>query len=356
MTVETELHTEPPMSEPLPPTAERGRSIMEKVGAQNLSLLVALGVLVVFFSTQNDSYYSWGNVMNIGDSIAVIGLLAMGETFVILAGALDISVGAVAAVTGVAAATLMVHDWSAPLAIIAGLVVGFLLGMFNGFCVNTLKVNPVITTLGTLQAFKGLAFFIAPNNRPVDVRDPNFTVLGTGRLFRTDTFPGIPYSLLFMLAVCAVMIVILRATTFGRAVYALGGNEKAAHLSGINVKRIKTMLFGLSGLLAGAGGLLIAARTGSATAETANAGYELRAITAVFLGGAATTGGKGTMVGTVLAVLVVGALNNGMNLVGWSTYWQFVALGMLLIGAVAIGEWRKSRDERSLMGRSTKAL
>jgi len=354
MTAATDRRAQHPATEQ-PPAGRSGKSIMDKIGAQNLSLLVALALLVLYFASRDSVFYSWPNLMNIGDSIAVIGLLAMGETFVILSGALDISVGAIAAVTGVVAGTLMINGWSSPIGIVGGLLAGFLLGMFNGFCVNTLKVNPVITTLGTLQLFTGLAFFIAPNARPVDVRNSSFTILGTGRLFRTDSFPGIPYSLIFMLAVCAAAIVVLRATTFGRAVYALGGNEKAAHLSGINVKRVKTMLFALSGLLAGAGGLLIAARTGSATAETANAGFELRAITAVFLGGAATTGGKGTMVGTLLAVVLVGALNNGMNLIGWSTYWQFVALGMLLIGAVAVGEWRKSRDERSLMGRSAAA-
>jgi ribose/xylose/arabinose/galactoside ABC-type transport system permease subunit len=318
-----------------------------RIDGQNLALLALLGLLVLWFYSVNRLFLSWPNIMNIADAMAVIGLMAAGQTLVILAGGLDISVGASAAVCSVVAAVLMLHGWPVVLAVIAAVLTGLMLGGFNGFCVNVLRVNPVITTLGTLLLFKGLAFFIEPGQRPVGVRNATFQTLGTGRLLRSDGFPGIPVSFLFMLAVAVVVWVFLTTTDVGRYVYAVGGNERAARLSGISTKRITFMLYALSGALAGMGGLVIAARTGSANAEIANQGYELRAITAVFLGGAATTGGKGTMGGTLLAVLVIGVLSNGMNLIGINQFWQFIAQGSLLISAVAIGEWRKRRDEAS---------
>lgn len=337
----------PPVSDPDDPGSRRTFRLPFRIGGQIVALLGLLAALVTWFYVANGLFLSWANVMNIGDAMAVIGLMAAGQTLVILAGGLDISVGAAAAVVGVVAAVLMVNGWPVGLAVAAAVLSGLVLGGFNGLCVNVLRVNPVITTLGTLQLFKGIAFFIEPGQKPVGVRNATFQKLGTGRLFRTDDFPGIPISFLFMLAVAAAVWVFLTTTDVGRYVYAVGGNERAARLSGIATKRVTFMLYALSGALAGMGGLVIAARTGSANAEIANQGYELRAITAVFLGGAATSGGRGTMGGTLLAVLLVGVLSNGMNLIGINQFWQFIAQGALLIAAVAVGEWRKRRDEAS---------
>ena len=339
-----------PAAPPQPPPASPSRrhrlsAFGLSIDGQLVALLGLLVALVVWFYIQNTLFLSWANVMNVGDAIAVIGLLAAGETLVILAGGLDISVGATAAVAGVVAAVLMLHGWPAVPAIVMAVAAGLILGGFNGFCVNVLRVNPVITTLGTLQLFKGIAFFIEPDQKPVGVRNSFFQKLGTGRLFRTDNFPGIPVSFLFMLAVGLIVWVFLTSTDIGRNVYAVGGNERAARLSGIATRRVSWMLYMLSGALAAMGGLVIAARTGSANAEVANQGYELRAITAVFLGGASTSGGRGTMGGTLLAVLLVGVLSNGMNLIGINQFWQFIAQGTLLIAAVAVGEWRKRRAE-----------
>ncbi|CAN5586610.1 ABC transporter permease [soil metagenome] len=354
----TDTSTAPPA--PPAPTAERlagpvpgrrrGFRLPFRIDGQNVALLGLLVLLALWFNTANGLFHSWANIMNIGDAIAVIGFMAAGQTLVILAGGLDISVGAVAAVSGVTAAVLMQHGWPVLLAVLGAVVVGLALGGFNGFCVNVLHVNAVITTLGTLQLFKGIAFFIEPGQKPVGVRNSAFQKLGTGRLWRTSDFPGVPISFLFMLGVAAVVWVFLRSTDVGRNVYAVGGNERAARLSGIGTRRVKFMLYALSGALAAMGGLVIAARTGSANAEIANQGYELRAITAVFLGGASTTGGRGTMGGTLLAVLLVGVLSNGMNLIGINQFWQFLAQGALLIAAVAVGEWRKTRDDASARG------
>ena len=226
-----------PVAPPQPPPASPSRR--HRLGAFGLSvdgqlvaLLGLLVALVVWFYIQNTLFLSWANVMNVGDAIAVIGLLAAGETLVILAGGLDISVGATAAVAGVVAAVLMLHGWPAVPAIVMAVAAGLILGGFNGFCVNVLRVNPVITTLGTLQLFKGIAFFIEPDQKPVGVRNSFFQKLGTGRVFRTDNFPGIPVSFLFMLAIGVIVWVFLTSTDIGRNVYAVGGNERAARLSG----------------------------------------------------------------------------------------------------------------------------
>jgi len=218
-----------------------------------------------------------------------------------------------------------------------------------------LNVNPIIATLGTLAAYAGLAFLIAPGGKPVGVvTQPDFTWLGTGRIFEGAPIPnlgsspwtGIPVIFLALLLVAALFHILMRYTDFGRAIYAIGGNAVAARLAGITVRRVKIGMYILSGAAAGLAGVLLTARTTSGNPINGQ-GLELQAITAVFLGGAATTGGKGTIVGTVLAVVLVGVLNNGMNLLGVNTFYQRVALGVLLIGAVAISQWRQTRSERA---------
>jgi ribose transport system permease protein/L-arabinose transport system permease protein len=196
---------------------------------------------------------------------------------------------------------------------------------------------------------------VAPEGKPVGVvTQPDFTWLGTGRVAAELPLPelggrawtGIPILFIIFLIVAAIFHVIMKYTDFGRTVYAIGGNATAARLAGINLTRAKIGMYVLSGATAGLAGVLLAARTTSGNPINGT-GLELQAITAVFLGGAATTGGKGTIVGTVLAVLLVGVLNNGMNLVGVSTFYQRVALGVLLIAAVALAQWRQSRAERA---------
>jgi ribose/xylose/arabinose/galactoside ABC-type transport system permease subunit len=230
------------------------------------------------------------------------------------------------------------------------------LGVINGLVVTKLHVNPIIATLGTLAAFAGLAFLVAPGGKPVGViTQPDFTWLATGRLFPTLPMPelagtrpwtGVPILFLIFMLVAAIYHVIMKYTDFGRSVYAIGGNDVAARLAGINLTRSKIAMYMLCGATAGLAGVLLTARTTSGNPIN-GVGFELQAITAVFLGGAATTGGKGTIVGTVLAVLLVGVLNNGMNLVGVGTFYQRVALGVLLIAAVALAQWRQAHAERA---------
>jgi ribose transport system permease protein/L-arabinose transport system permease protein len=352
------------------------RRILKGIGADNLSLLIALAVLVFLITTASglvgltggDKFFTWQNLMNsLAQAVVIVGLLAIGETVVIVAGALDISVGSVASIGSVASASVLVGvgtfgsfsfifpTGNVVVALVAGIVAGMMAGFINGLIVTVLRVNPIIATLGTLAAFAGLAFLIAPDGKPVGVvTQPQFTWLAQGRLFSDVPIPdlngskwtGVPFLTIILLIVTALFHILMAFTDFGRSIYAIGGNETAARLAGINLNRVRVIMYVLSGGVAGLAGVLLTARTTSGNPIN-GVGLELQAITAVFLGGAATAGGKGTIIGTFLAVIVVGVLNNGMNLLGFNTFVQRVALGLLLIGAVAISQWRQAREEKA---------
>jgi len=351
------------------------RRIVGFIGADNLTLIFALIILVLlivlvspwFGFKGGDKFFTWQNLMNsLAQAIVVVGLLAIGETVVIIAGALDISVGSVASLGSVAAASVLVgigtigalhflptnNVW---IAVLAGILIGVLAGLFNGFVVTALRVNPTIATLGTLAAFAGFAFLLAPEGKPIGVlTQPQFTWLAQGRFLTGLHIPaiggsnwtGIPVLTVIFVLVAILVHILMTFTDFGRAIYAIGGNATAARLAGINLSRIRVLMYMLSGGIAGLAGVLLTARTTSGNPVN-GVGLELQAITAVFLGGAATAGGKGTVFGTFIAVIMVGVLNNGMNLLGFNTFTQKVALGFLLIAAVAISQWRQARAERA---------
>lgn len=364
-------------SQPAAPLATSSplRRAIAIVGTDNLSLLLALAGLVFLITvvsgwfglTGGDRFFSWQNIMNsLAQAIVIVGLLAVGQTVVIIAGALDIAVGSTASIGSVVAASVLVGVGTVGalgifptgnvfFAVLAGILAGAVAGAINGLIVTVLRVNPIIATLGTLAAFGGIAFLLAPDGKPIGVvTQPAFTWLAQGRFLTTLPIPplggsnwtGVPVLTVILLIVAAIVHSIMSYTTFGRAIYAIGGNATAARLAGINVRRVIILMYMLSGSIAGLAGVLLTARTTSGNPVNGT-GIELQAITAAFLGGAATTGGKGTIMGTVLAVILVGILNNGMNLLGFNTFIQRVALGLLLISAVAISQWRSSRAERA---------
>lgn len=350
--------------------AGRLRRAVGLLGVDNLSLVLALGALsaaIAFVSpalgiSGGTNFLSWQNLMNsLAQSVVVVGLLAIGETVVIVAGALDISVGSIASVASVVSALVVTQGvlglfpGSVALAFAAGMAAGAVAGVINGTIVTVLKVNPIIATLGTLAVFDGLAFLIAPEGKPIGiVTKPDVTWLGTGRFLQDlpipalggRPWPGVPVMFVVFAIVAIVMHVVMRYTSFGRSIYAIGGNATAARLAGINVRAVRIGMYICSGAIAGIAGLLLTAQTTSGNPINGR-GLELQAITAVFLGGAATAGGRGTIVGTVLAVLLVGVLNNGMNLLGVGQFYQRIALGLLLIFAVALSQWRQARSERA---------
>ena len=348
--------------------------IISVIGVDNLSLIIAITILLLlliivsgwFGYEGGDKFLTWQNLMNsLAQAIVIVGLLAIGETVVIIAGGLDISVGSVASIGSVVAASVLVGvgvgsgisflSGSVFFAVLMGIIAGMLCGAINGFIVTILKVNPIIATLGTLAAFAGIAFLLVPGGKPVGVlTQPQFTWLAQGRFMMDWAIPplgnskwtGVPVLTVILLIVVLIVHILMTYTDFGRAIYAIGGNDIAARLAGINLSRVKVYMYMLCGGIAGLAGVLLAARTTSGNPIN-GVGLELQAITAVFLGGAATTGGKGTVFGTFLAVILVGILNNGMNLLGFNTFVQRVALGMLLIAAVAVSQWRQGQAEKA---------
>jgi ribose transport system permease protein/L-arabinose transport system permease protein len=345
------------------------------IGADNLSLMFALLALIFlitvvsgwFGMSGGDKFFSWQNVMNsLAQAIVVVGLLAIGETVVIIAGALDISIGSIASIGSVVSASVLVGVGAVGslgilpagnvfIAVAAGIAAGMIAGVINGFIVTTLRVNPIIATLGTLAAFGGIAFLLAPDGKPIGVlTQPEFTWLAQGRFLTDAQIPslgganwtGIPVLTVILIIVAIIGHVLMTYTDFGRAIYAIGGNATAARLAGIHLTRVRVLMYVFSGAIAGLAGVLLTSRTTSGNPVNGT-GLELQAITAVFLGGAATAGGKGTIFGTFLAVILVGVLNNGMNLLGFNTFIQRVALGLLLIAAVAISQWRQARAEQA---------
>jgi ribose/xylose/arabinose/galactoside ABC-type transport system permease subunit len=321
------------------------RRVVAAIGPENLSLLIALAILVALIASQTDAFFSTRNILNVMQNMAVVGLVAVGMTMVIVAAGLDISAGSIAGCAGVVCALVVASSGSVGGGVTGGVATGAALGFVNACIINYLRVNPVVATLATLSAFRGLAFLIAPEGKPVGLLDPTFAALGSGRILQGDAFPGLPIAFVIMLAAVVVGHFVMTSTVFGRSIYSMGGNPVAARLAGINLNRMRLAIYCIAGALSGLAGVIIAARTSSG-APLAGTNLELEAITAVFLGGALLAGGKGTVAGTMLAVLLLAVLSNGMNLLGIATFYQLVAKGILLVVAVAIGQWRQAIADR----------
>lgn len=322
-------------------------AIARFIGAENLSLMIALVLLIALIASQTPFFFAPRNIMNIGMNLSVVGLLGVGMTIVIVSGALDISVGSIAGVASVVSAMFVTFVGTVVGGVFFGVLAGALLGVVNAAIISWLRVNAVVATLATLSAYRGLAFLIAPEGRPIGVLDQDFAWLGSGRVLEGGGFPGVPVSLILLIVIALIGHFVMSSTVFGRAVYSMGGNPAAARLAGINLTRMKFYIFTISGALAGLAGVLVTARTSSGQPASGTQGLELEAITAVFLGGAILAGGKGTIFGTMLAVVLLATLSNGMNLLGIPTFYQLVAKGFLLVVAVAIGQWRMARAERA---------
>jgi ribose transport system permease protein len=318
----------------------RGRAIaralrrgVASLGPQNIGLLLALAVLVAIIRAQSPYFFLSSNLLNIGSAISVLGVLAIVQTVVIISGGLDISVGSIAGLASVVTATALAHVSSFGFGLVAGLGIGLAAGTFNGLLITFGRVNPVIATLATFSAFRGAALLVT-NGNSVGVTNPSFDELGSGRI------AGLPVPFVILLGVTVLFFIGLRYTDIGRNVYAMGGNPTAARLSGISLTRYKLGVYMLSGLIAGLAGILLTAKTTSGQPLSGSQGLELASITAALLGGAALNGGKGTIVGAFLGVTILGVLENGLTLLGVSSFYQDVARGVLLVAAVILQEFR----------------
>ena len=289
-----------------------------------------------------------GNIINVLRQITYNAILAIGQTFVIIAAGIDLSIGSLVSLTGVVMALFVNSSHlTGPLLVAATLLVGIAIGGFAGFvnAIPVVKLNmpPFITTLAMMLMARGLAYNIS-HGTPIAIETDAFTLTGTGYIFdqlRASTgFPGIPVAVIWMAIIALLFGTLLARTRFGRYVYALGGNEEAARLAGINVARVKTLVYVISGACAGIAGLLLMARFSSGSPQT-GLGYELQAIAAVVVGGTSLVGGRGTIAGTFAGALLIGALYNAMNLLHIESYTQEIVLGAVILAAVSIDEVRK---------------
>ena len=316
--------------EPAPAVATkesaRGRRLATIIQGQGL---IGMALLIgIYFGISSPFFLTWENVLIIGATAATLGIMALAQTFLIVSGGIDVSVGSVVAITTVVAGLLIqggMDFWPA-----AGLAVatGAGVGAINAVLVVVLTINPFIATLGTLSVFQGLAFAIT-GGRTIVVDDPTLAYIGIGTLY------GLPVPFLVFLLAFVVAVVFERLTRWGRTVYAIGGNAEAARLSGLSVKSTRAALYVVSGLSGGVAGVLILGQLSAASPQV-GATYLLSVVTAVILGGASLSGGKGTVVGTIVAVAILGMLNNGFALLGSSSAAQQVALGVALIFAVLL--------------------
>ncbi len=310
---------------------------IRRIGTHNFSLLIALLALIAIFgSLRPDVFFLLRNILNIGQAIAILGILATAQTIVIVSGGLDISVGAVVGMSTVCIALAVGWTSSPVLSILFGVAIGAVAGVVNGVIITVGRINAVIATLGTMAVFRGVAFIIS-NGQSISIFDPAFRFIGDGKIF------GLPVTILVLIVVVAIFFVLMGYTIIGRNIYAIGGNPVVARLAGLDVRGYQIGIYTLSGATAGLAGMLLAARTGSGQPISGSEGLELEAITAAVLGGCALTGGKGTIIGGLLGVLIIGVLDNGLILTSVPTFYQMVAKGVLLIAAVIIAEQQARR-------------
>lgn len=296
-------------------------------------LLLILIVVVIVFSVLNGNYFSTQNATNIFYSATTVGLLAIGETFLIIGGHIDLSNSALAAMSGVMVAMLIKSGMPWPLAMLLVLLVGAVVGLINSTLANVFSIQPFIATLAVASICEGVGYIIS-DGRPIGVTNRSFINLGTYKLFG-----WIPVPVIILIVSFLVFGFILKKTTFGRKVYIIGGNAEAAHLAGINPKRISTVLYVLSSAIGALVGIILAARMHTG-APTAASGADFDAITAAVLGGVAFTGGKGTMVGCFIGLMIIQCFNTGLSVVGVSSFWQSVAKGLLLVFALVLDHFR----------------
>lgn len=318
---------------------------------QKFAALAGLLVLVVAFSMTSEAFFSVGNAMTVSLQVTSIVYLGIGATLVILTGGIDLSVGSVLALSGVAAAMSVKAGVPVAPAMLIGIVVGGLCGAVNGLCVTWLKLPPFIATLGMMLVARGVALQLT-DARAISGLGEAFGMLGNGALFRIErideqgfpdvVFPGIPYPVILMLLLAIVAGVLLRRTTLGRHLTAVGSNQEAARLSGVNVKRVVMFAYIASGALAGLTGCVLMSRL--VTAQP-NEGvmYELDAIAAAVIGGTSLSGGVGSVSGTLIGSFVIGILRNGLNMNGVSAFTQQIIIGLVILVTVWIDQLRNKR-------------
>lgn len=304
-------------------------SVLKKILQGDLILVIVLAVEIIVMSLLSNKFFTVYNLLNMTRNFVEIGIVSLSMTFVILTSGIDLSVGSLVGMNAMILGTLSIRSginiWMAAIIVIA---VSVLAGFVNGTVITRIKVPPLVVTLATMSMFRGLAYSVS-DAKTFSGFPESFSVLGQGTLFNTK----IPVQLLIFAALALVFFVIMKYTRFGRNVYVIGNNEKTALFSGINVNRVKVILYILSGLLCGIASIIMVSRVSAARADLAT-GFELNVITAVLVGGTSIAGGKGSVGATIIGFFIIIILRNGLSLAGFSTLIQTIFVGVVLILSV----------------------
>ncbi len=295
--------------------------------------LFGLILLIIVMSFLSSRFLKVSNLLNVFTQVSVNAVIAMGMTFVILTGGIDLSVGSILAISGAVAAMIMKDTGNIFLAISGALVVGMIIGYINGIIIAKGKLQAFIATLATMTIFRGVTY-VFTKGIPISGLDQSFMAIGNEKVL------GIPWPIIIMLGIFLITAYVLNQTKFGRYIYAIGGNEDSARLSGISTHRAKTIVYMISGLMAAVSGIIVTSRIGSAGA-TAGEGYELDAIAAVVIGGTSLSGGEGSIGGTIIGALIIGILNNGLNLMNVNPFYQSIIKGSVILIAVLFDKRNK---------------
>jgi ribose/xylose/arabinose/galactoside ABC-type transport system permease subunit len=314
--------------------ADRLRQLRAVLGNQAISMLLILILMWLFLSLLSPYFFTFSNLSEITLQTAVIGIIAAGQTLVILSGGIDLSVGSVFACSGIAGGLVFQTTGSLWLTLATTLLTGAALGSLNGVVISWLRVPPFIATLGMLGMARGLALILS-RGIPIFGLSKEYLWIGQGKVL-----DFVPVPTLILLAVFALVFFIARYTRFGRFTYAVGSNAEAATLSGISLRSVILGTYALSGLLSGVGAVIEAARLATIQPAGGN-GYELLAIGAVVIGGTSLFGGEGNVIATLIGALIETTIRNGLNLLGVNAFWQYVVNGAVIIVAVAADQWRR---------------
>ncbi|WP_347353824.1 ribose ABC transporter permease [Acetoanaerobium noterae] len=310
---------------------------MKKIDISKFQSLIGLIVFSVIVAFINSRFMTTSNILNILRQTSINAVIATGMTFVILTGGIDLSVGSILGFSGAVAAMMLASGVDSIIAIPVALIVGLVVGALNGVLISKGKLQPFIVTLATMTMLRG-ATLVFTDGKPIgtgfEANSKLFAWFGNGYVL------GIPVPIIVIIVTFLVALFVLTQTKIGRYVYALGGNEEATKLSGISTDKVKIFVYAISGMMAALAGIIITSRLSSAQ-PTAGSGYELDAIAAVVLGGTSLAGGIGTIVGTMIGALIIGVLNNALNLMDVSSYFQMLAKGSVILLAVLLDRKNK---------------
>lgn len=310
----------------------------------HLGIILVVLLLSVVLSFLSPVFLTANNLMTVLKQVSHNMCLALGMTFVIILGGIDLSVGAVVAMSGTMTVGFIVNNGvPVPMAILLGLAIGTLCGMINGLIVAIFNFPPFIVTLAMMNIVQGVAYLYC-GGKTTRIMDESFVIIGTGKI------GFIPITVVYMIAFIIIFAFVLSRTKFGTYIYAIGGNREAARLSGVPIRPIEIAVFSITGFISAFAGIVLSARMYSGQPSVGD-GHELNAIAACVLGGISMSGGVGKIGGTVMGVLVIGIINNGLNLLNVSSYWQLVAKGLIILIAVMV-DWAKNNSKRNKRGRS----